>query len=189
MTQKEILEIFKNTGAFLKGHFRLSSGLHSAEYLECARVLEHPEYAERLCKMLAEKFIPAKPDVVIAPALGGILVSYEVARALKLKSLFTERVNGKMTLRRGFEISKNDKVLIVEDVVTTGLSTQEVIETVRSFGSAIIGVGCLVDRSGGKIDFGAPFKSLLTLDIPTFKPENCLLCKDNTPLTKPGSRQ
>ena len=189
MKEKEILSIFKKTGAFLEGHFRLSSGLHSAEYLQCARVLEHPEYAEKLCKMLAEKFKSAKPDIVIAPALGGILVSYEVARTLKVKSLFTERVNGKMTLRRGFEISKNDKVLIVEDVITTGLSTKEVIETVRSFGSTIVGVGCLVDRSGGTADFDVPFKSLLSIDIPAFKPENCPLCKDKIPITKPGSRQ
>ena len=189
MKEKEILEIFKKTGAFLKGHFKLSSGLHSAHYLQCARVLQHPEHAEKLCKALAEKFKKARPDVVIAPALGGILVSYEVARALNIKNLFTERVNGRMTLRRGFEISKDDKVLIVEDVITTGLSTQEVIETVKSFGSTIVGVGCLVDRSGGKIDFGARFKSLVTLDIPTFKPENCPLCKDKIPLTKPGSRQ
>jgi len=188
MTEKEILEIFEKTNALLKGHFKLSSGLHSAQYLQCARVLRYPEYAEKLCKLLAEKFISAKPDSVIAPALGGILVSYEVARALKIKSLFMERVNGKMTLRRGFKISKNDKILIVEDVITTGLSTREVIEAVNSFGSTIVGVGCLVDRSGGKVDFGARFENLIKLDIPTFKPENCPLCKDNTPLTKPGSR-
>jgi len=188
MKEKEILEIFKKTGAFLQGHFNLSSGLHSAQYLQCARVLQHPEYTEKLCSILAEKFISAKPDTVIAPALGGILVSYEVARALKIKSVFMERVNGKMTLRRGFEIKKTDKILVVEDVITTGLSTREVIEAVRSFGSSIVGVGCLVDRSGGKADFGAPFKTLVTLDIPAFKPENCPLCKDKAPLTKPGSR-
>jgi orotate phosphoribosyltransferase len=189
MKEKEILEIFKKTGAFLNGHFRLSSGFHSAQYLQCARVLQHPEYAGSLCKILADKFTSAKPDIVIAPALGGILVSYEVARALKVKSLFTERVDGKMTLRRGFELNKNDKVLIVEDVITTGLSTKEVVEAVKAFGSTIVGVGCLVDRSGGKADFGAPLKSLLFLDIPAFKPENCPLCKDKIPITKPGSRQ
>ncbi|UCD54677.1 MAG: orotate phosphoribosyltransferase [Candidatus Omnitrophota bacterium] len=188
MTDKQILEIFGKTGAFLKGHFKLSSGLHSAQYLQCARVLQHPQHAEKLCKALAEKFKKTGPDIVIAPALGGILVSYEVARALGVKSLFMERVNGKMALRRGFEISKNDKVLIVEDVITTGLSTKEVIEAVKSFTSAIVGVGCLVDRSGGKVDFDMPFKSLFNLDMPTFKPENCPLCKDKIPLTKPGSR-
>ena len=207
MKEKEILEIFKKTGAFLEGHFKLSSGFHSAKYLQCARVLQYPEYTEKLCKILADKFTSAGPNVVIAPALGGILVSYEVARALSVKSLFTERVNGKpscasigqetskkqategkMTLRRGFELNKNDKVLVVEDVITTGLSTKEVIETVKTFGSTIIGVGCIIDRSGGKADFGIPFKSLLSLDIPAFKPENCALCKDKTPITKPGSR-
>ena len=188
MKEKESLEIFKKTGAFLQGHFNLSSGLHSAQYLQCARVLQHPEYAEKLCKMLAEKFKKAEPDIVIAPALGGILVSYEVARALGIKGIFMERVNGKMTLRRGFEIKKTDRILVVEDVITTGLSTREVMEAVRSFGSSIVGVGCLVDRSDGKADFGAPFNSLATLDIPTFKPENCPLCKDKVPLTKPGSR-
>lgn len=188
MTEKEILEIFEKTNALLKGHFKLSSGLHSARYLQCARVLQHPEYAEKLCKMLAEKFISAKPDSVIAPALGGILVSYEVARTLGIKGLFMERVSGKMSLRRGFEIKKTDKILVVEDVITTGLSTREVVEAVRSFGSSIVGVGCLVDRSGGKVDFGAPLESLVKIDIPTFEPNTCPLCKDKIPITKPGSR-
>ena len=187
MTQKEILSIFEKTGAILKGHFKLSSGLHSAQYLQCVRVLQHPEYAAALCKTLAVKFSP-RPTAVIAPALGGIVVSYEVARALGARSLFTERVDGKMTLRRGFELTKNDNVLVVEDVVTTGLSTKEVIEVVKSHGPKLIGVGCLVDRSGNKIDFGTRFESLIKIDIPTFKPETCPMCKVKTPLTKPGSR-
>jgi len=189
MTGKEILDLFKKTGAFLEGHFKLSSGLHSAEYLQCARVLQYPQYAEKLCSALAEKFKAAAPDVVIAPAIGGIRVSHEVARALDTKSLFAERVNGKMTLRRGFVLNGKEKVLVVEDVITTGLSTQEVVGLVKSFGSKVIGVGCLVDRSGNKIDFGARFESLLKIDMPTFKPEDCPLCKAKTPLTKPGSRQ
>jgi len=188
MTEQEILDIFKETNAFLAGHFKLSSGLHSRMYLQCARVLQYPKHAEKLCSALAEEFSADKPNVVIAPALGGVLVSYEVARALNVKSLFMERVDGKMTLRRGFELNKKDRVFIVEDVITTGLSTREVVEVVKSFGSILIGVGCLIDRSGGKADFGAPFKSLLKINIPTFKPETCPLCKDKIPITKPGSR-
>jgi len=189
MTDKDILNIFKTTNAILDGHFKLSSGKHSAQYLQCARVLQYPAYAEKLCKALAEKFKESKPTVVISPAVGGVLVSYEVARALGIKSLFTERIDGKMILKRGFELTKDDKVLIVEDVITTGRSTKEVIDTVRSFGAAIVGVGCLVDRSKGKADFGLRFESLAKIDIPTFDPQNCPLCKDKIPVIKPGSRK
>ncbi|MBL7155880.1 MAG: orotate phosphoribosyltransferase [Candidatus Omnitrophica bacterium] len=188
MTTKEILDIFRKTGAILEGHFKLSSGLHSAQYLQCARVLQFPRHAKKLCGALAEKFKSTRPDVVIAPALGGIVVSHEVARALDAQSLFTERVEGKMALRRGFELNKKDKILVVEDVVTTGLSTKEVIEVVRSFGSEIVGVGCLVDRSAG-IDFGVKTESLIKIDIPTYKSENCPLCAAKIPITKPGSRK
>lgn len=188
MTEKEIVRIFKETGAILRGHFKLSSGLHSAEYLQCARVLEHPEYAEKLCEALAERFRSEKPDAVIAPAVGGILVSYETARSLGARSLFAERVDGKMTLRRGFALNERDRVLVVEDVVTTGLSTKEVIEIVKSSGSKLVGVGCLVDRSSEKINFGTRFEALIKVDIPTFEPTDCSLCKNKIPLTKPGSR-
>jgi len=195
MTQDQILDIFKKTGAILEGHFKLSSGLHSAQYLQCAKVLQYPEYAEKLCKELAKKLrhcegaiAPEAISAVVAPALGGIVVSHEVARALGVKSLFTERVEGKMTLRRGFELKKGDKVLVVEDVVTTGLSTKEVIETVTSLGSTVVGVGCIIDRSKEEIDFGAPFKSLIKIDIPTYSPESCPLCAKNISITKPGSR-
>jgi orotate phosphoribosyltransferase len=188
MTEKEILAIFKKTEAILKGHFKLSSGLHSAEYLQCAKVLQHPQHAEKLCRALAEKFKNAKPNVIVAPALGGIIVSYEVGRALNTKSLFMERMEGKMTLRRGFMLDKNDKVLVVEDVVTTGLSTAEVVGAVKACGSALVGVGSLVDRSKGTLDFGAPFESLVKIDIPTFQPDTCPLCKSEIPITKPGSR-
>ena len=189
MNDKEVLDVFKKTDAFLKGHFKLSSGLHSSQYLQCALLLQHPEYAEKLCKALSEKFRNKKPNIVIAPALGGILVSYEVAKALNAKSLFAERVKGKMTLRRGFKLAKEDRVLVVEDVVTTGLSTKEVIEVVKSSRASLVGVGCLIDRSKSKIDFGVQFESLVKIDVPTFKPEACPLCKDNIPITKPGSRK
>ena len=189
MTESQILDTFEKTGAILKGHFKLSSGLHSDQYLQCARVLQHPRRAEALCSMLAEKFKNETPTAVAAPALGGIVVSYEVARALNVKGIFTERVEGKMTLRRGFELNKNDKVLIVEDVITTGVSTKEVIEVVRSFGSRIVGIGCLIDRSKETIDFGSAFKRLVKIDIPTYEPESCPLCKNKIPITKPGSRK
>ena len=185
---KEILDIFKKTGAILEGHFELSSGLHSGEYLQCARILQYPRYAEKLCGALAGKFRNEKINTVIAPALGGILVSHEVARALGARALFTERVDGRMVLRRGFELGKENNVLIVEDIVTTGLSTREVVETVKSSGANPVGVGCLVDRSKKAVDFGVPFRSLLEIDIPTFKPEACPLCKKKIPLVKPGSR-
>ena len=199
MTESEIVNIFEKTGAMLKGHFKLSSGLHSGHYLQCARVLQHPSHAEALCKILAKKFSAGggsafggkneNPTAVIAPALGGIIVSYEVARELNAKSLFTERVDGKMTLRRGFELTKNDKVLVVEDVITTGLSTKEVIETVKSFGSYVVGVGCVVDRSLGGLDFGTQFKSVVKMNIPSFNQENCPLCAEKIPIIKPGSRK
>ena len=188
MTEKEILNIFTKTGAILQGHFKLSSGLHSPQYLQCALLLQRPQFSEKMCKALADKFKNEKPNIVIAPALGGVLVSYEVARAIGVKSLFAERVDGKMALRRNFSLNKKDKVLVVEDVITTGRSTREVIDVVKSFGSEIIGVGCLVDRSKEKVDFGARFETLLKMDVPTFQPESCPLCKQRIPITKPGSR-
>ena len=189
MGQKEILEIFKNTGALLKGHFKLSSGLHSGDYLQCARVLQHPEYAEKLCSQLAERFKGDGPTCVVAPALGGVVVSYEVARAMAVRSLFTERKDGKMVLRRGFEIKSDDRVLVVEDVITTGISTKEVLAVVNATGASIVGVGSIVNRSGKDIDFGVKSNSLIKLDLPVFPPEQCPLCKKGTEIIKPGSRR
>jgi orotate phosphoribosyltransferase len=189
MTEKQVLEIFKKTNAFLKGHFRLSSGLHSEGYLQCALVLQYPEYAKTLCAELAKKFRDTRPTAVIAPAIGGILVSYEVARALGCRSVFTERENDIMILRRGFSLEKSDRVLVVEDVVTTGGSTKEVIEVVKKNGAEAIGVGAIVDRSGGEINFGLEFNSLIKLKIMAFKPEECPLCKEGIPVVKPGSKR
>jgi len=188
MTAGEVLGVFKETGALFEGHFLLSSGLHSPQYLQCALVLQDPKIAERLCGALSKKFKNEKPNIVVAPAIGGIIVSYGVARSLGVKGLFTERVDGKMSLRRGFSISRRDKVLIVEDVVTTGKSTKEVLELIKSLGGEVIGVGCIVDRSQGKVDFGVELKSLIKIDIPTFNSSECPLCKTKTPLVKPGSR-
>ncbi len=188
MKEENIFEIFEKTGALLKGHFRLSSGLHSSDYLQCALVLQHPQYAEKLCSQIAAHFKKDMPTCVVAPALGGVIVSYEVARALGIRSLFTERVEGKMAFRRGFDIKKEDRVLVVEDVITTGLSTKEVLDVVKSKGAEIIGVGSIVDRSGKKIDFGVKSNSLIKLNLPAFPPENCPLCKKGFEITKPGSR-
>ena len=188
MKTDEILNIFKETGALLKGHFRLSSGLHSEDYLQCALVLQHPHHAGKLCSQLAARFKDVEPTCVVAPALGGVVVSYEVARALGVRSIFTERKEGKMVLRRGFNLRPDDRVLVVEDVITTGLSTKEVLEVVKSNGANIIGVGSIVDRSGKNIDFGVKSSSLLKLDLPAFPPEQCPLCKKGTEITKPGSR-
>jgi len=188
MKEKDILEIFEGAGGLLKGHFKLSSGLHSGQYLQCALVLQNAKPAERLCKELASKFTDDNITAVIGPALGGVVVSHEVARALGVKALFSEREDGIMTLKRGFSIDKNDRILVVEDVVTTGRSTKEVIEMVKKSGAALAGVGSLVCR-GKNIDFGGKFLSLLKIDIPTFKPADCLLCKENIPVIKPGSRR
>jgi len=189
MTEKDVLKIFDKYNALLKGHFKLSSGLHSERYLQCALVLQYPGIAEKLSKELAKKFSKDKIDVVIGPALGGITLAYEVARALGVRGLFTERHEGKMVLRRGFSIEKGEKVLVVEDVITTGGSTKEVVGVVKDRGGVVIGVGSIIDRSDGKISFGVPFESLAKIKIDTFKEEDCPLCKDHIPITKPGSRQ
>ncbi|MFA5388508.1 MAG: orotate phosphoribosyltransferase [Candidatus Omnitrophota bacterium] len=188
MKEKDILKLFEDTGALLSGHFRLSSGLHSGNYFQCALLLQNPSVAGKICKELADYFKDDKPTCVVAPALGGVIVSYETARALGVKSLFTERVEGKMVIRRGFDLKKEDRVLVVEDVITTGLSTGEVLEAVRSKGSKVIGVGCIVDRSGKTPDFGVKLKSLVRLNFPTYKPEDCPLCKKGIEIKKPGSR-
>ena len=188
MKEIDILNLFKETGALLSGHFRLSSGLHSGNYFQCALLLQNPDIAEKICQQLAGYFKDDKPTCVVAPALGGIIVSYETARSLGVKSLFAERVEGKMTLRRGFELKKEDRVLVVEDVITTGLSTSEVLEAVKSIGAKIIGVGCIVDRSGKILDFGVKLKSLVRLNFLTYKPEECPLCKNGIEIKKPGSR-
>jgi orotate phosphoribosyltransferase len=188
MKEKDVLKLFEDTLALLSGHFRLSSGLHSENYFQCGLLLQYPDIAEKLCKELASYFKDDKPTCVVAPALGGVIVSYETSRALGARSLFTERVEGKMTLRRGFELKKEDRVLVVEDVITTGLSTNEVLEVVRSKGAEIIGVGCVVNRSGKTLDFGVKLKSLARLDFPAYKPEDCPLCKKGVEIIKPGSR-
>lgn len=189
MTDKEVLFIFEELGALLKGHFKLSSGLHSQTYLQCALVLQHPPIAERLAKTLAGKFAGEQVDCVVGPALGGVTWAYEVARALGVRGIFTEREEGKMALRRGFSILQGERVLVVEDVVTTGGSTKELIDLVRSRGGIVVGVGCVIDRSAGTVEFGANFHSLAKVEAKAFNQGECPLCKEGEPVTKPGSRK
>ena len=189
MTEKEVLELFEKNNALLKGHFKLSSGLHSEKYLQCALVLQYPDIAEKLAKALAAKFFKDKIDIVVGPALGGVTFAYEVARALGVRGLFTEREEGAMTLRRGFSIAKGEKVLVVEDVVTTGKSTNEVIDVVKAAGGIVVGVGSVIDRSDKEPDFKVKFESLAKIKVETFNTENCPLCKNGIQVIKPGSRK
>lgn len=193
MNDEQVLKIFEENGALLKGHFLLSSGLHSPRYLQCALVLQHPETAGSLCTALAEK-IRADPrigqiDLVIAPALGGVIVAHEVARALGVRALFTERQNAEMLLRRGFRLEPGERALVVEDVVTTGGSTREVMDVVRKLGAIPVGAGSLIDRSGGAVDLGIPRHALAVLEVPTFQPSDCPLCREGSEAIKPGSKK
>jgi orotate phosphoribosyltransferase len=189
MNKEELIDVFRDCDALLEGHFLLSSGLHSNRYVQCARVLQYPELATRMGAQLAEKLRQLAVDVVVGPAIGGILVAQEVARALKVRSLFTERQVGIVELRRGFEIRKGERVLVAEDVVTTGLSTREVIGALEQYGAQIVGCCALVDRNGGELGFTVPFHSLLRLEIATYQPDQCPLCFEGLPLVKPGSRK
>ena len=189
MDEKEVLQLFQKEKAYLTGHFLLSSGLHSPNYMQCAQVFQNPAVAEKLCKELAKKIKAHKIDTVIGPALGGILVSYEMGRALKVRSMFAERVDGDFTLRRGFVLKKNERVLVVEDVITTGKSIYEVIELVEKIGAKVEAVASIVDRSDGAAIFAQEFYSLLKIQIRSYRPEDCPLCRERKiALVKPGSR-
>jgi len=186
--ERALLQLFEGTGALLRGHFRLTSGLHSEVYLQCALVLQHPSYAGELGAQLAAAFRGAGAEAVVAPAIGGILVAHEVARALGVRGLFTEREDGRMRLRRGFSLRAGERVLVVEDVITTGGSTREVIRAVEEAGAKVVGVGALVDRSGGRAELSVPRTALLSLALPNYPPEACPLCQKGLPAVKPGSR-
>ena len=195
MTEREVLEIFRKSGALLSGHFRLSSGLHSGKYLQCALVLQYPDLAEKLCRELASRLElnQSKIDAVVSPAIGGIIVGQEVAKFLGGRAIFCERKEGKMTLRRGFKIGKGERVVVVEDVITTGGSVKEIIEIVKKMGGKVEGMGVIVDRSKPSLsdelaNLNLPLKSLLRIDIETYSPEECPICKKGIPLQKPGSR-
>ena len=187
---EEVMKKFEQAGAIQKGHFKLTSGVHSDTYIQCAQVMQYPGFMNNLCSELGKKFRGNDIDVIVGPAIGGIIMAHVMAQVLGpwVRAIFTERENGKMRLRRSFEIKEGEKVLVVEDVTTTGSSVREVIEIVKSRKGKVVGVGVLIDRSGGRVNFGVKTEKLLTVDIKTYLPEECPLCKKKIPLAKPGSR-
>ena len=188
MTRDELLDLFRRSGALLEGHFRLTSGLHSSGYLQCALVLQHPTHAEALGRAIADRTRSLRPTAVLSPALGGVVIGHEVGRALGVRALFAERQDGELTLRRGFVIAENDRVVVVEDVLTTGGSTRETMQVARASGGQVVGAASIVNRSGGRAEFDVPFASLLDIDLPTYEPDKCPLCAQGLPVVKPGSR-
>lgn len=181
-----VIDILKESEALLEGHFLLSSGRHSNRYCQCAKLLQYPDKAEKVLKVTVDQLKAVDFDIVVGPAMGGIIVAYELGRQLNKPAIFTEREEGRMTLRRGFEIKAGDKVIIAEDVVTTGKSSKEAAEVIKSLGGEVVGIACIVDRSSGEI--GYPLYSAVKLEIESYDPEECPLCKEGTPYIKPGSR-
>jgi len=180
--------LFRQSGALLEGHFKLSSGLHSPSYLQCALVLQHPDAAEQLGRALAAELRGAGATTVLSPALGGLIIGHEVARALGVRAIFAERQEGALVLRRGFSLASDDRVIVIEDVVTTGGSTRETMDVAAAAGATVVAAGAIIDRSGGNATLNVPFKSLVTLTVPTYQPDACPLCASGVPVTKPGSR-
>jgi len=189
MTQQDVIEIFEKNKALLTGHFKLSSGLHSEKYLQCALVLQYPKIAENFAKELASRFSKEKIDLVVGPALGGVTLAYEIARALGVRGLFTERQEAGMVLRRGFAIEKGERVLVAEDVVTTGGSTKEVMDAVEKLGGVVVGVASVINRSSGEVNFGVRYEYLARVKADTFNEKDCPMCKLGTQAVKPGSRK
>jgi orotate phosphoribosyltransferase len=188
MTRDELLDLFRRSGALLDGHFRLSSGLHSAGYLQCALVLQHPQHAEAFGRAIADRTRNLRPTVVLSPALGGVIIGHEVGRALGVRAIFAERQDGALALRRGFVIGEADRVLVIEDVLTTGGSTRETMQVAAAAGGHVVGTASIVDRSGGGVRFDVPFAALLDVALPTTEPDKCPLCAQGLPVIKPGSR-
>jgi orotate phosphoribosyltransferase len=190
MNREEVVERFRRTGALLEGHFVLTSGLHSTQYLQCALVLQHPSEAEAFGRAIAGHFRDTGVETVVAPAIGGIIIGWEVARALGVRSVWTERdAEGRMTLRRGFTVRPGERVLVVEDVITTGGSTRETCDALRAAGALVVGAASIIDRSGGRADVGVPRVALATLEVPAVSPADCTLCAEGIPAVKPGSRK
>src|SRR6476659_9294399 len=189
MDQDAVLDLFRKSGALLEGHFRLSSGLHSDRYLQSALVLQYPDLATALGEALGARTTHLQPTAVLSPALGGIVIGQEVGRALGVRALFAERQDGVLTLRRGFTLSPADRVLVVEDVLTTGGSTRETMQVARAAGGQVVGAASIVNRSGTAPQFDVPFAALLEVSLPTYEPEACPLCAQSVPVVKPGSRQ
>lgn len=190
ISKERVLEIFKEAGVLLEGHFLLTSGRHSNRYLQCAKIFRNTRYSEELCAALADYYRNDGVEVVIGPAMGAVQMAYEVSRALGCENFFAEREIGAMTLRRGFAVQPGQKVLLVEDVITTGGSVREVMDLVKAAGGEVVGVGSIVDRTGGKIDFGVPFHAVISLDVESWEADECPLCKAGAPAPyKPGSRK
>ena len=188
LDRDRVLDLFRASGALLEGHFRLSSGLHSGGYLQCALVLQHPRQAEALGQALAGKLAKLGASVVLSPALGGLIIGHEVARALGVRAIFAERQDKVLTLRRGFSLGPNDRVIVIEDVVTTGGSTRETMVVAETAGATVVAAGAVIDRSGGAPNLTVPFESLVTLSLPTYEAEKCPMCEAGEPVVKPGSR-
>jgi orotate phosphoribosyltransferase len=188
VTSESVLDLFRRVGALLDGHFKLTSGLHSTGYLQSALVLQHPREAEAVGAALAQRVFNLGAETVLSPALGGIVIGQEVGRGLGLRAIFAERQDGRLTLRRGFTLAPGEKVLVVEDVVTTGGSTRETIELARAAGAEVVGAASIIDRSGGNQGLDVPYIALATITVPTYQPDACPLCAAGQPVVKPGSR-
>jgi orotate phosphoribosyltransferase len=184
----DVLDVFRRSGALLEGHFKLSSGLHSSGYLQSALVLQHPAQAVALGGELGSRLRELRATVVLSPAMGGLIIGHEVGRALDVRAIFSERQDGVMTLRRGFSLGPDDRVVVIEDVVTTGLSTRETMAVAEAAGATVVGAGSIIDRSAGAAALGVPFHTLAALALPTYRPEACPLCAAGQPVTKPGTR-
>ena len=189
MNSEQILEHFRNTNALLEGHFILSSGLHSPKYLQCALALQFPFDAAKFGKAIAEHFVNENIETVASPAIGGLVIGYAVAQSLNVRFIWTERQNGEMTIRRGFSVKENERILVVEDVITTGGSTRECIEALEKNGAKVTNAASIIDRSGGKANVGVPRIALVSLEVPSYKPEDCPMCANGEIAVKPGSRQ
>ncbi len=183
--ETDLVALFKRTGVIMEGHFLLTSGLHSGRFLQCSQLLQHPGHAEKVGRLMAEPYQLKKVEVVIGPAMGGVILAYEAARFLQARALYAERSGDQMTLRRGFKIEPGAKVLVVEDAVTTGGSVQKVINLLNEIGAETVGVSVMIDRSSGKLELGYPVRSLLTMKIDSYDPESCPLCREGLPLVKP----
>ncbi|MBC8492027.1 MAG: orotate phosphoribosyltransferase [Candidatus Marinimicrobia bacterium] len=189
MIEKDVENIFRDCGALMSGHFLLSSGLHSDSYLEKFRIFEQPKIHERLISEILSHFDTTEVKTILGPALGGVIMASEAARQLNIRAVFSEKEDSRLTLRRGFKLSSGEKVLILDDIVTTGGSVKETITIAENAGAKILGIGILADRSGGRVKFGYRHHALMNLDLPVYKPEECPMCKEKMPLIKPGSRK
>ncbi|MDP6579159.1 MAG: orotate phosphoribosyltransferase [Vicinamibacterales bacterium] len=188
MDSTAVLDLFRRCDAFFEGHFQLTSGLHSRGYLQCAQVLQHPQHAAALGQALATQAVHLEPGVVLSPALGGVIIGYEVARALGVRALFAERRDGRLTLRRGFRLDPGERVLVVEDVVTTGGSTRETIEVAKAAGGTVVGAAAIIDRGEEPVRFDVPFDALVQIPLPAYEAAGCPMCGRGEPVSKPGSR-